>query len=265
MTEKIWRYWEARAAHAKGDQSATTNDVWLRELEIATLASALREFCPSADTLLDAGCGDGYSTVRLAEAFTEMRFEGVDFSPAMIETARTRLASRSDLASRVEFRQGDVKALREVCDGPPYDVVVTDRCLINLAGLDEQIVAVAEIAARLAEGGHYLCIENFVEGHDAMNAARRAMDLPEIPVRWHNVFFREGEFLAATRPYFSVVATRNFASSYYFATRVVYSKLCQLRGEEPDYEHEVHRLAVNLPWTGDFSPVRLLVLRRVAA
>jgi hypothetical protein len=38
-----------------------------------------------------------------------------------------------------------------------------------------------------------MAIENFVEGQKNMNALRR-LSLPDIPVRWHNLFFRESDF-----------------------------------------------------------------------
>jgi len=63
-------------------------------------------------------------------------------------------------------------------------------------------------------------------------------------------------------PFFDIVEVKDFSSTYYFATRVIYSKMCQMRMEEPDYHHEIHQLAVQLPWTGKFSPIRMVVMRR---
>ena len=71
-------------------------------------------------------------------------------------------------------------------------------------------------------------------------------------MRWHNLYFREAEFAAPAAPFFDEITFKDFSSSYYFATRVIYSGMCKMRGEEPDYEHEIHQLAVTLPWTGQF-------------
>lgn len=261
MSDDVREYWNGRAADAKGQPTATTNDVWLRELEIASISSTIREVTPGARTLLDAGCGDGYSTLQVAASFPGLAVDGIDYSASMVEAAKQRLTARPELRNSVAFRIGDVTDLAAACASRRYDLVLTDRCLINLKDIEMQAHALAEIADHLEPGGHYICIENFVEGHANMNAARRALGLPEIPVRWHNVFFKEAEFLAAAQAHFDIVAFRDFASSYYFATRVIYSKLCQLRGEEPDYNHDIHRIAVQLPWTGQFSPIRMAVLR----
>ena len=111
---------------------------------------------------------------------------------------------------------------------------------------------------------HYIAIENFTDGQDELNRARVELGLSPIPVRWHNRFFEPLEFERIVDPYFIRRETRNFASSYYCATRLIYSRLCHNLGEEPDYEHEVHRLAVDLPEFGNFSPVRMVVLERRA-
>jgi hypothetical protein len=88
------------------------------------------------------------------------------------------------------------------------------------------------------------------------------MGLPEIAVRWHNHFFDEERFLAETRQSFDSVAIDNFLSSYYLATRVIYSAGCHLMGEEPDYFHPIHRIAGRLPVFGDFCPIKLVSMRR---
>jgi hypothetical protein len=98
-----------------------------------------------------------------------------------------------------------------------------------------------------------------------MNRARQAVGLPEIPVRWHNLYFEERAFRGMAEPFFDDITFRDFSSSYYFATRVIYSALCTMRGEKIDYNHEIHQLAPRLPWTGQFSPIRLAILRRKSA
>jgi hypothetical protein len=99
-------------------------------------------------------------------------------------------------------------------------------------------------------------------GQTSFNRMREAMGLPEIPVRWHNHFFEEARFLEETRPVFDSVTFDDFLSSYYLATRVIYSAACQLTGEEPDYQHPIHQVAWKLPPIGDYCPIKLVTLRR---
>jgi ubiquinone/menaquinone biosynthesis C-methylase UbiE len=263
MSERIRQYWEDRAKTYAGLSAATTNDVYLRELEICTLIQTLSRLeVPTNCSVLDVGCGDGYSTLKLARGFPDFCFLGVDYSQGMIENAEARLRTESELGGRVSFIRGDVLRLSELCGDGGYDVVLTDRCLINLDSVGEQSEAIAQIGKQTKPGGFYVAIENFIEGHENMNKARSAVGVPEIPVRWHNLYFREREFVQSAERFFEVIELVDFASSYYFATRVIYSAMCQMRREKPDYQHDIHKLAVNLPPFGQFSPIRMAILRR---
>ena len=255
-------YWQERAGESAGSQAATTNDVYLRELEIKTIVSTVKSLERRPATLLDVGCGDGYSTLAVARELAGIAVRGIDYSSRMIEIASGRLSCERGLAERVRFDVGDVLQLEAALGNAKFDVIVTDRCLINLPSLELQSRAIEQIANRVMPGGYYLAIENFAEGQQHLNEARAAVGLSPIAVRWHNRFFTTDEFATAAQVAFEVVEWKEFSSAYYFATRVIYSAMCQMRGEEPDYQHEIHRLAVDLPWTGQFSPIRMAVLRR---
>ncbi len=266
MKEQIRAYWEERAEQYLADPASTTDDVYLRELEISTIARVLRSLLGSGPAkVLDVGCGDGYATLNVARELPELSFTGVDYSPNMIRMAEERLAGMPYLKKRLVFKVGDVLDLGAACGENIFDAVVSDRCLINLASQEDQRRAIKEIARQVAPGGYYLAVENFVEGQQAMNQARAAVGLREIPVRWHNLYFSEEEFTLFAEPEFELLEFKDFSSAYYFATRVISTALCQCLGEEIDYRHPVHQLAVELPWTGNFSPIRMAVLRRRSA
>ena len=263
MGTAVKEYWEQRASESRLNINATTNDVYLRELEIKTLIGQLCALgLKPGSRVLDVGCGDGWTTLRVAQAFPGVRFDGVDYSAHMIQNGLTRLAENGELERRVHFAVGDATRLAETQEHTAYDLVYSTRCLINLTSSEAQYDAVAQIACLLKSGGAYVAIENFTDGQDNLNATRREIGLPEIPVRWHNLFFDPEEFVARTRPHFATCDFCDFSSAYYYATRIVYSKFCQMRGEEPDYHHEIHRLAVELPWMGRFSPIRMVTLRK---
>jgi ubiquinone/menaquinone biosynthesis C-methylase UbiE len=263
LKQSIKEHWESRARESAGTPAATTNDIYLRELEINTISNMLQQFeLSSGSRVLDVGCGDGYSTLKIAQRITAVHFIGLDYSENMIKTAEARLSSERELQNRVSFLVGDVTQLNESSGRALYEVVVSDRCLINLESSESQTHAIAQLAELLKPCGYYIAIENFVETHDLMNRARLAVGLPEIPIRWHNLYFRENDFRQMAQPFFSDITFSDFSSSYYFATRVIYAAMCKMRGEEPDYKHEIHQLSIDLPWVGQFSPVRMALLRR---
>lgn len=262
MSQQIRQYWDDRARQHREQPAATTDDVYLRELESATLIERLSHVSRPGARVLDVGCGNGYTVLNIARALPDREFLGVDFSAGMVESAQASLAAHPELADRVAFQLGDVTALAELFGAQRFDVVVSTRCLINLPSVEAQSRALEQIAHVLAPGGYYLAIENFREGHEHMNQARRQVGLPEIPIRWHNLYFEEARFRGAVAPYFEDLELLDFSSAYYLATRVIYAAMCQMRGETPDYSHDIHQLAIRLPWVGAFSPIRLAVMRR---
>jgi len=264
MSDKIKRYWNERARKTDpASAQATTYDVFLRELEITKLKDKISAASlPHGSTVVDLGCGDGHSTVSLAAAFPTVRFIGMDWSEEMLALAEKRLLAQSGLLDRVSFRLGDMRRLSTSVQADRFEVFLTMRSLINLTSSAEQYNTLAQIAEHLKAGGYYFGIENFVQGQNNFNRLRVAMGLPEIPVRWHNHFFDEEEFLIEAAKFFDSVVIDNFSSSYYLATRVIYSAGCHLMGVEPDYFHPIHQTAGRLPVIGDFSPIKLVSMRR---
>lgn len=254
----IQQYWTERAA--TDSANATTNDIYLRVLERATLVERLRILgCSARSRVLDAGCGDGETLFALEDTFG-CQSVGRDYASSMIDLAREKRAARP--SSRADFAIGDVRRVAQDFGPESFDFIMTDRCLINLASEAEQYDAIAGIATALRPGGSYLAIENFVEGNDRLNVLRASFGLPPIEIRWHNKFFREADFIARTSHLFRTVEKFDFSSSYYLATRVVYSKFCAIEGKAPDYRHPIHELSVALPPAGDFSPIKLFVLSK---
>jgi ubiquinone/menaquinone biosynthesis C-methylase UbiE len=249
-------YWNDRAATDKGN--ATTNDVFMRELERETLITHLRRLgCHSGSRMLDAGCGDGGTIFALDEAFS-CALTGCDYSTPMIDLARQKLADSPN--PRIDFVVADVREIGATFDARSFDFISTDRCLINLPSADDQFAAIGALARLLRPGGVYLAIENFVEGNDRLNELRHLFGLPPIEIRWHNRFFREPEFVACAGRHFRTIEKVDFSSSYYLATRVIYAALCAVEGRSPDYRHLIHERSPRLPAVGDFSPIKLFLL-----
>jgi SAM-dependent methyltransferase len=255
----IQQYWDLRAKESRGAPSATTNDIYLRELETAVLVRELRAGPLQREgAVLDVGCGDGRTTLAIARQFPGVKFWGIDFSREMIAAARDLLARESDLPNEIMFSIGDARDLHTSIGSEKFHAIITNRCLINLGTRFEQYHTLREISCRLLPGGCYLGTENFNGGQRALNELRRSAGVPEIPVRWHNLYFDEQELVNELHKSFRAVELIAFSSTYYYVTRIVYSALCQLLNEEPSYDHPIYKIAVKLPPFGDFSPIKLI-------
>ena len=213
LSGKIKQYWDERAKGTEpASVQATTFDVFLRDLEIAKFKQKIAEAAlPEGSTVVDLGCGDGHATVNVAAAFPTLRFIGIDWSDDMLTLARQRCTAHSGLAERMSFRQGDMRRVSDVLKGKKFEVFLTSRSLINLMYSEEQYGAIEQIAEHLKPGGYYFGIENFMQGQNNFNALRVAMGLPEIPVRWHNHFFDEQEYIARTAKHFELARVRELS------------------------------------------------------
>jgi SAM-dependent methyltransferase len=258
--DSIRQYWDEQVRKHGSDPRASTQDFWIRGLEIAHLVRVLSRLKGEKE-ILDIGCGNGYSTAKLLRALPSHHFVGGDYSSEMIRVAsETRASLEPELRERIRFEEADVLHLEKY--RASFDVVITDRCLINLPSRELQWKAIDQIEGALKTNGHFVAIENFLGAHRHLNEQRRRLRLPPIAVRWHNCFFEESEFTDRCSKAFDVPKLSPISSTYYLMTRVLYSKLCQLQGRDPDYEHPIYRISTHLPTVGDFGPVKLAHMRK---
>jgi 2-polyprenyl-3-methyl-5-hydroxy-6-metoxy-1,4-benzoquinol methylase len=108
----------------------------------------VQQYCPTdVEMILDLGCGDGSSTMRLAKLVSESQVIGIDLSPANIALANHRL---SDEVRHIEFRACDyAKTSQE-----PVDVIVADTVL-HLIEMP-RVELFQKIGSELRDGGRLI-------------------------------------------------------------------------------------------------------------
>jgi SAM-dependent methyltransferase len=210
-------------------------------------------------TVIDVGCGNGYALARLREKFAHVELVGIDLSPEMIALAEKRGIPNC------AFMVGDVRDLRQ--ENNSQDVVVSERCIINLLDRSHQQAAFNEIHRVLRPGGICILIEGFVEGMDALNRARAEFDLRSIPVPVHNLFFDEEWFRSTIDGLFCEDDYRdenlpkpNFLSSHYFISRVVHAAIARNEVRNSEFV----KFFSFLPPSGNYASTQLRVIHKLA-
>lgn len=254
----IKQYWDNRAQRHGRSAQATTNDFYMRQIEITCLTNAIAEFSKGKEkfTVADIGCGNGYSTIKLAKKHPEVHFVGFDYSENMICFAKETL--EEEAIPNVEFYVLDIT--RDAIPGI-YDFVFTDRCLINLSSYRQQISAIESIYNALNNNGTFVMIENFIDGHNNFNKLRREFGLKEINVREHNLFFDKNKLEPFLNTLFKSIEFINISSQYYIGSRIIYSKICADEKIDPDYFDVHHNISSKLPFIGNFGPTGMYTLR----
>jgi SAM-dependent methyltransferase len=250
--EKILGFWNERSTLG---QLAGTNDFVLTEIEQRFLADSV----PAHARVLDIGCGNGSSLIRMAKekAITGI---GFDFSEGMVKTARAAIAAEN-LGDRIAIHHRGVPPVAS--DWGTFPFVYSQRCLINLKTMEAQRDAVLSVAEVLEPGGTYIMMECFNEGAEETNLLRLRLGLEAMGAPWHNLFFNLHEVKGWSSPDFYVERVIHISSTYHFLSRVVYAALARDSGETLQYDSKINLLARELPQQiGEFGPVKACIWRK---
>ncbi|MET7683176.1 methyltransferase domain-containing protein [Streptomyces sp. NPDC005423] len=112
-------------------------------------------------SVADVGCGLGYSTMLMAQAFPASRFTGFDYHLPSVEQARG-LATASGLAERTGFEEAGAADF----GGGPYDLITFFDCLHDMG---DPVGVLSHCRARLADGGVVMLVEPHMEDDLADN------------------------------------------------------------------------------------------------
>lgn len=104
-------------------------------------------------TVADIGCGHGYSTVFMAQAFPASSFRGYDYHEGSIDAAR-EVAREAGVEDRVAFKAASAKSY------PPqgYDLICFFDCLHDMG---DPVGAAEHARKALAKDGTVMLVEPF--------------------------------------------------------------------------------------------------------
>jgi 2-polyprenyl-3-methyl-5-hydroxy-6-metoxy-1,4-benzoquinol methylase len=156
IKELVRKHWDWRATDF--DQEASHG--LLNDTQAQAWRNLIRRISgPVPLDILDVGCGTGFLSLLLAEA--GHRVIGIDFAPAMLETARRKAAARG---LTVEFRPADAEA--PDLNSASLDLIVERHVLWTLPHPD---LALKTWRGLLRSNGRLVLIE----GHWQRDAAAR--------------------------------------------------------------------------------------------
>jgi ubiquinone/menaquinone biosynthesis C-methylase UbiE len=262
----IKEHYKIQAARHQDSALSTMEDPITRQKEVSLIQNffrlpAIQKKCKD---VLEIGCGNGYTLNILTPAFPGYTFSGLDFSEDLLKIARNR-----DLPG-VKFEQGDARKLH--FENESFDVIYTERCIINLLNWEEQQQALNEMHRVLRKGGYILFIESFSEGYNNLNKARTELGLDSIPMPHHNLYFEKEIFEPFVSRQFDIVdavdlgaaspmdVPRNFLSSHYFTARVLHPLLT--KGDPLMKNTEFVKFFSFLPPAGCYAAIEAYILRK---
>ncbi len=209
----------------------------IKKLEIAAIAQSIKTILKTnkISNVLEVGSGEGYNLISLMKQFPDMNFTGIDYDAAMIKHAKELKADFQ--LDNIEYYPGNIL---EIDDNKnledQYDLIFTDRCVINLIELNQQFEALAKLAKKVKKNGYILLVENSTKTHGNQNQSRKMLGLEaRIPVS-ENLFIDEGEFMdyAQGELNLELVDTVDFGSLHDI---MLYVLIPKINGGKVDYAH----------------------------
>lgn len=169
-SSEILKYWDRDDVESMYDKHLLNAEIEL-----------IKQRIPLNAKVLEAGCGEGEGTF-IYSTIPGVVIHAVDFSEIRLKKAAKRLKGRKNvLLKRVDF-------LKKYSLDDNYDIIVSQRFLINLKRWRLQKKILFDFMKMLKVGGKLLILEGSKQGMASLNEFRSIWDLKPIPMKWHNWF-----------------------------------------------------------------------------
>ncbi len=218
-------------------------------------------------TIIDVGCGNGYTLDQLVNQYPNHNYVGIEKSGELRALASSRFQGNPG----VKILEGDIRE-KDFAKGITADILVCQRVLINLLTIEDQKNALSNIIATVkspstwTRGGTLLFIECFVSPLARLNEARSEFDLPPIQPAHHNLYLPDDFFeIPQLRPLQTdgLLIPPNFLSTHYYVTRVLHAiftpKNKAFKRNSEFVRFFTHALNPNV---GDYSPLKLYTFEK---
>lgn len=244
--------WEDYYAATSGDTVLKDRNFFRMELEALRVAvlEALAKAPGGSLRVVELGSGAGALARVLLEALPadlrqRVHYSGIDFSSAAVERATAQAIPGAS------FVESDFLEYLEAAE--PIDLLIAQRSIMAVIDPGAQRRLLQLIAGRLAPGGRVVLSEGIEQAQTRIDAMREKLGIGRMDPIWHCRYLDEGDVRAALPG----ATMTDFASQYWFITRVVYPFAA-----DPQHNTPLHDLAAELPQTGDFGLVKLIVAER---
>lgn len=272
--EKIGQHYKDVAKEHGLSSSSTMEDEITRTFETDAIIKFVgeslriqrREGSSGQATIMDVGCGNGYTLDILSHTYPGHNYVGIEKSDELISL----VSSRFQGSNSVKILEGDIREI-DFAKGIIADILICQRVLINLLEIEDQkyalnnIVNTANSPSAWRSGGTVLFIESFISPLKRLNDARSEFDLPPIPPANHNLYLPDNFFeIPQLKPLKTdgLLTPPNFLSTHYYVTRVlhpIFTKNKPFKRNSEFVRFFSHAFNQN---AGDYSPLKLFMFEK---
>ena len=244
--KEILEYWNRNDTESMYDKHLLNAEVEL-----------IKRWISPNTKICDMGCGEGESTLIYSN-IPGVVVHAFDFSETRLRLARGRLGGQKNVfLKKVDF-------LKEYCFDKDYDIVVSQRFLINIAEWNLQKNALLNLMAMLKPGGKLLMLEGSIQGTNSLNEFRKAWGLDPIPIKWHNLFFDGHMLIEFMQRHGYKLVEEAGLGAYFFLTRGVRPNLDKNLNWDCDFNRKASKKRMKnlLKFCTNFSRLNLWVFQK---
>lgn len=200
-SQEVLEYWNQAQVKSMYDKN-------LLNLEISLIKKRIAE----KSKILDAGCGEGEGTLEYSK-IPGVRVQAVDFSDTRLEKAVRKLSGQNNvILKKVDFL-GNYSLDRD------YDIIISQRFLINLMDWTLQKKVLLDFKSMLKRGGKLILLEGSSNGVNSLNNFRKLFGLKPIPVKWHNLFLDDKVLIEFMKSHGLELIEEDGLGEYFMLTR----------------------------------------------
>jgi SAM-dependent methyltransferase len=254
--EYILKHYRKIAKNFGLSGESTIQDQYIRQSEVKFFLTEIDTITQDNQncTILDLGCGNGYLLEQIRLKYPKAQLFGVEFTPELCDLAQSRHLNNCEII------HGSIKdsSIVEKFTQQKFDIIITERVIINLLSWKQQRVALENISTWLNSGGHYLFSESFRDSLINLNRARSEFSLPQIEISKHNLYLtRRVERYLNRFNLFKTQTTlpETYLSTHFYMTRVVHFAIRPVGGRRKDSRFADFFNQALPPGVGDYSPI----------
>lgn len=244
--KEILEYWNRDDVKSMYDKHLLSAEVEL-----------IKQWIPPNMKICDMGCGEGES-ILIYSNIPGVVVHAFDFSETRLRLARERLGGQKNvLLKKLDF-------LKKHCFDKDYDIIVSQRFLINITEWNLQKNALLNLMAMLKPGGKLLMLEGSIQGTDSLNEFRKAWGLDPIPIKWHNLFFDDCMLIEFMQRHDYKLLEEDGLGTYFFLTRGVRPSLDKNLNWDCDFNQRASKKRMKdlLRFCTKFSRLKLWVFQK---
>jgi len=254
LKKKVYNFWIKRLK--KRDSLVCTNDPKLDQLEIDQILNKIN----NNKSILEVGCGNGFILKRLLKEKKIKDYFGIDFVDGFISLAKKKYKT-----NKVNFATFDISLINNTSFKKKYDYIISKRTIQNILSQKMQLNIIDKLGYHLKKNGLMILVESSNSAQKKINKYRKLFGLPIIKPPFHNLFFNDSIIRNYKFKNIKLLNIDNFASGFYFLSRIVYAKYAKIFKKKLDYRHPLNQLGLKMDskiFKEDFSQIKTYLFKK---